>query len=105
MSLKRHTLLTELLLMLCIAGISGWYGWQYVSAIDDTEMLRNTTMLPIPVLPGAIHFAVGRGVGVAHEKEISEIVNFLENLIDRATNTRARLETLEVELRESTATA
>ncbi len=69
MSVKRHTLLMELLLMLCIAGISGWYGWHYVSAIDDTEMLRNTKMLPIPVLPGAIHFALGRGIGVAHEKE------------------------------------
>ena len=41
----------------------------------------------------------------AREKELSEIESFLGILIDRATNTQDRLEAIEVDLRETLATA
>lgn len=66
---KRRRIFIELLLLVVITITAGWYGWHYVSSIDDAGLLRNTKMLPIPVLSGAVHFALGRGVGVTHEKE------------------------------------
>lgn len=54
-----------------------------MSSVDDTEMLRETKTLPIPVLTGAIHFALGRGVGVALNKEegFPELAAFLSGQI------------------------
>lgn len=66
---RRYSILIEIGLTLGIALFAGWVGWSHVSSVDDKEMLRETKTLPIPVLTGAIHFALGRGVGVALNKE------------------------------------
>lgn len=65
---KRHVFI-EAVILLGIMFFSGWCGWKHLAAIDDAHLLRETKTLPIPVLPGAVHFALGRGVGVAHEYE------------------------------------
>ncbi|NLV45120.1 MAG: tetratricopeptide repeat protein [Candidatus Hydrogenedentes bacterium] len=65
---KRHILI-ESVLLLIVAIASVWCGWGYVFSIDDAFVLRETKTLPIPVLTGAIHFALGRGVGVSHDRE------------------------------------
>lgn len=69
MSLRKRHILIESALLLIVAIASGWCGWGYVSSIDDALVLRETKTLPIPVLTGAIHFALGRGVGVSHDRE------------------------------------
>lgn len=66
---RRYSILIEAGLFLGIALFAAWVGWSHVSSVDDAEMLRETKTLPIPVLTGAIHFALGRGVGIALGKE------------------------------------
>ncbi len=80
---KRLGFILDTLVLLVITGISTTYAWHYVAAIDDAGILRDTKMLPIPILPGAIHFALGRGVGVTHEKEegFPELEEFLTSRI------------------------
>ena len=66
---RRYSILMEVGLTLGVVLFAAWVGWSHVSSVDDVEMLRETKTLPIPVFTGAIHFALGRGVGVTLNKE------------------------------------
>lgn len=78
----KHILITALTVSM-LAACAGWYGWAYLSATDDAELMERTLHLPIPILQGAIHYAIGRGMGVTHHREegFSELEAFLTGKI------------------------
>lgn len=73
----------ESLCLVVIAGIALYSGWVCLDAQSDAEVLAGTRALPIPLLSGAVHYAVGRGIGHDHKEEegFPELAAFLSGAI------------------------
>lgn len=76
--------LGNILILSVIAAVAGSSGWSFLSNIEGPELIRETRDLPIPVFTGAVHFALGRGIGVVHDKEegFEELEAFVHSRIN-----------------------
>lgn len=80
---NRYGIGAEIAILFFLAAASGILGWKYIASIDDADVLRDTRNLANPVLSGAIHFAIGRGMGIVQEEEegFPELKAFLNSEI------------------------